>query len=70
MCRKRRRDRVAGGDQQTRADRLAWIGRVPVRQMATALDVDYIAVRHFQIGAASIYVVKLLAEPLLGGKPG
>jgi hypothetical protein len=29
----------------------------------------YVALRYFNIGAASIYVVKFLTEPLLGGKP-
>jgi hypothetical protein len=38
--------------------------------MATALGGHYVAGGYFHIGAASIYVVKFLAEPLLGGKPG
>jgi hypothetical protein len=39
--------------------------------MVTALDVNYIAMRYFHIGAASIDLRrKLLAKPLLGGKPG
>jgi transposase len=29
----------------------------------------YVALRYFNIGAASIYVVKFLTEPLLGGTP-
>jgi hypothetical protein len=28
-----------------------------------------VALRYFNIGPASIYVVTLLAEPLLGGRP-
>jgi hypothetical protein len=29
----------------------------------------YVALRYFNVGAASIYAVKFLTEPLLGGKP-
>jgi hypothetical protein len=30
----------------------------------------YVALRYFNIRAASIYVVKFPTEPMLGGKPG
>jgi hypothetical protein len=30
----------------------------------------YVVLRYFNIGAASIYVVKFSAEPMLGGNPG
>lgn len=29
----------------------------------------YVALSYFNIGAASIYAVKFLTEPVLGGKP-
>ncbi|WP_321897399.1 hypothetical protein [Burkholderia cepacia] len=42
-------------------DTVGWLRRLMRRQ---------VALRYFHIGAASTYVVKLLAGPLLGGKPG
>lgn len=67
--RRRRRDRVTGGDH--RPVLIALLGSAAFLSVATAFDVNYVAVRYFHIGAAAIDLRRQASgRAVAGGKPG